>query len=149
MGLVSCKQILCLDPTMTHHCIVGLELNMRFVDSNKREKINSFVLFKCGSNRCDSHSSSVCPPVLLSKNWMCRSSWAVMVIGSVGWLSTLLILQGASAWRRTWEEQTLVFKTYNLKSINEDWRHFVKDGFCHRLKASRQQAVRLRTAWWE
>lgn len=39
-------------------------------------------------------------PVLLSKNWMCRSSWAVMVIGNVGWLSTLLILQGASVMRR-------------------------------------------------
>lgn len=30
-------------------------------------------------------------PVLLSKNLMCRSSWAVIVTGSVGWLTTLLI----------------------------------------------------------
>lgn len=41
-------------------------------------------------------------PVLLSKNWMCRSSWAVMVMGRVGWLSTLLILHGASVCDKTW-----------------------------------------------
>lgn len=30
-------------------------------------------------------------PVLLSKNLMCLSSWAVIVTGSVGWLTTLLM----------------------------------------------------------
>lgn len=35
-------------------------------------------------------------PVLLSKKRMWRSSCAVMVMGRVGWLSTLLIWQGAS-----------------------------------------------------
>lgn len=47
-------------------------------------------------------------PVLLSKNWMCRSSCAVMVMGRVGWLSTLLILHGASVcsgW--TWKDRKL------------------------------------------
>lgn len=41
----------------------------------------------------DGHSWGVAAdwPDLLSKNLMCRSSWAVMVTGSVGWLTTLFI----------------------------------------------------------
>lgn len=83
-------------------------------------------------NWCNVPSMQQPLPVLLSKNWMCRSSWAVMVIGSVGWLSTLLILQGASVWRRTWEGRhshlkPTIFSPSGLNALWERRLHSQRD----------------------
>ena len=50
-------------------------------------------------------------PVLLSKNLMCLSSWAVIVTGSVGWLTTLLMwLLDCKP-----ERQRIMYKNSNLQ----------------------------------
>ena len=70
----------------------------------------------CISTETGAGGASLLPPVpvLLSKNLMCRSSWAVMVMGRVGWLRTLLIWQGVPGER----ERRNTYLHPNLPCLN-------------------------------